>query len=128
MALGFSADPAGVGPSGRPRFRHLRSLCLPRFTDDRNFGLVLFHQPAVTWRSVTVVIITTLSLQDKVFSVDWRLWDYYVNEMKYAFVRPNHAYKTVHCVLKLTDHSVLSAAPTYLCCCVLSRLYQMWDF
>lgn len=57
-----------------------------------------------------------------------KVWDYYVNDMKYAFVGPNHAYKTVHRVLKLTDHSVLSAAPTYLRSCVLSRLYQMWDF
>lgn len=73
LALGFSADPAGVGPSGRLRLRHLRSLCLSRFTDDRKFCFGSeFHQPAVTWRSVTVVIITTLSLRDKDFSVDCR--------------------------------------------------------
>lgn len=41
LALGFSAAPAGVGPSGRLRFRHLRSLCLSPSTDDRKFCLVL---------------------------------------------------------------------------------------
>lgn len=51
LALGFSADPAGVGPTELVCFRLLCSFCLTCFTVDRMIclGLKKFDWAAVTW-------------------------------------------------------------------------------